>query len=137
MTIYRAITIVVATKDWSTASPRDGFAMGQAFVADRILENLGIEDVPFLEARPLNEEDMALPLPRRTRLTPLMLAAARPRGQPLPALPAPPEPPALMPTPVWHGRLRSSSRLSLPASPAEASEPSAIAAGAAAAADLP
>ena len=134
----RTITKVIVERDWSHAFSRDGFSVGQNFVADRVLSHLGLDEVPYLEPRALTEEEFALLLPRRTKICPYMLATATPRVEPELALPPPPVPPPLEePPPAWFGRTRSTSRLALPpvtpAVSAAAAEPGG-AAGAAASA---
>ena len=132
--LVRTITQVILGRDWSHAFSRDGFAVGQNFVSDRVISNLGLDEVPFLEPRALSADEHALLLPRRTKVFGYMLTAAAPRVATDLALPPPPLPPPLEPPPTWFGRTRSTSRLALPPETPEESEAPAPHAGPAASA---
>ena len=116
--LTRTIAQVVVDKDWSHAFSRNGYALGQHFVADRVLEHLGLDEAPFLAPRALTVEEFRVLLPRRARIHNRMLTAAAPRGDehPLPLEP-PPLPPPLAPPAPWLGRTRSTSTLALPPPP--------------------
>ena len=121
--LVRAIVTVIVETDWAHAFSRDGYALGQNFVAVRVLANLGLDEAPFLEPRALTVEEYALLLPRRTLLQDRMLHASAPRNARDIPLEPPPLPPPLEPPPVWFGRTRSSSHLALPPPTAEAGPP--------------